>query len=243
MSRAFKSRPAVRTTSYRKSRATAGAAAARARVVGAQRGYLRTGGYYGRFRGRRAYSGSELKFLDTVLAPTVALNTGNVNPNIVVIPQGDGESERVGRKVVIKSIYFRGLTELTTAASVTDADDVVRIIVVQDKQANGAAFAVTDYLQTADFQSHRNMSNISRFRTLADFQMTMNATAALASDTCESNKLWTKYMKCNIPMEYDNTATSGAISTQRSNSVAVLMISQQQRCDVSYTVRIRYSDS
>lgn len=32
-------------------------------------------------------------------------------------------------------------------------------------------------------------------------------------------------MKCNIPIEYDNTATTGAITTQRSNSIAVLAFS------------------
>jgi len=216
--------------------------AARTAVVGANRGYLRTGGYYGRFRGRRASSGGELKFVDTALASTIATIAGVVNPNLVVVPQNDTESGRIGRRITVKSIWFKGNLEIATSASVTSADDMVRLIVVQDQQANGAAFTVAQVLEGSTYNSFKNLENERRFRILSDQTFAVNAMSSFAAATCERNIKWHKYIKCNIPIDYDATAATGAIATQRSNSIAVLMISQQQVTNVTYNCRIRYSD-
>ena len=65
----------------------------------------RTGGFYGRYRGLD----SELKFLDTEISTTLDA-TGEALVNLNVVPQGDTQSSRQGRKIVIKSIHIKVLS-------------------------------------------------------------------------------------------------------------------------------------
>jgi len=212
-------------------------------VVGKNRGYLRTGGYYGRFRGRRTGGGSgELKFLDTARTTAPIQAAGAVDTNLVVIPTGAGESDRIGRKVTVKSIYMRHTISL--AANSTGVDKV-RCIVVNDQQANGAVFAVTDVLDTADRDSHYNLANQMRFKILADMNFTMNTQGYNGTTETPLLRDIKKYIKCNIPIEYDNNvATTGAIASQRSNSIAILWINTaNNQSDVTGITRVRYSDT
>jgi len=217
------------------------------RVVGKNRGYLRTGGYYGRFTGRRNRKGNELKFFDTILGTTTVANTGNVATNLCVVPQDATESGRIGRKITIKSISIRGQFDLPSTGTVANTSDAARFMLVQDRQANGAAFAVLDVLSTAGMNSHRDLENESRFRILKDFQMDLNAggggmNPAATPVSTTVTRQWKFYVKCNIPIEYDSTATTGAIGTQRSNSIAPLFISDIGVCTTTYVARIRYTD-
>jgi len=221
--------------------------AARAAVVGANRGYLRTGGFYGRFRGRRAGgpASSELKFFDTTLANTNVVTTGTVNPNLVIIPQDDTESGRIGRKVTIKSIWVKGTVFMASAAAATNTSDATRLMLVQDKQANGAAFTVAQVLAQISINGFRNLENENRFRVLWDTTIRINQNGGLAAATFEQARQFSKYIKCNIPIEYDSTASTGAIGTQRSNSLAILMLNHEadNASVVQYRARVRYSDN
>lgn len=215
----------------------------RATVTAAQRGYVRTAGYYARFRGRRTGADGELKFFDTSRGAAAVAAAGVVDPNLVIIPQNDTESGRIGRKVTIRSIYIRGYSVLSSQAAVGDASDVLRVMVVQDKQANGAVFAVTDVLASASWLGHKNLENSSRFRTLMDKEITINQNGGLAAATFENARSFNSYLKCFIPIEYDASSATGAITTQRSNSIAVLAISQNGKVSLGYNCRVRYSDN
>lgn len=239
---------------YKKTTSTTTMAAGRRKRVVASRpskpmvvrGFTRTGGYYKRFTPRTQRFG-ELKFLDTALAATNITTVGTVNPNINVIAQGDGQSQRIGRKVVIKSIHFKGRLIKTNSSDPTFTFTTTRLILVQDKQANGQAFAVTDYLTSADYLSHKNLSNSNRFVCLLDQTFTMNNQAGAWDGSADQfgnvGKKWEKYIRCNIPIEYDTQASTGAIATQRSNSIALIMINDVNNAStLQYNCRIRYSD-
>lgn len=215
----------------------------RAMVV---RGFTRTGGFYKRFTPRGQRFG-ELKFLDTALGQTAVTQAGAVYTNLNVVAQGDGQSQRIGRKIVIKSIYFKGIVQKDGAAATANTSDTVRIIVIQDKQANGQVFAATDYLDSANYLSHKNLANENRFKCLSDQTFSLSCPSGsytgAAASFGEGRRTWEKYMRCNIPIEYDTTATTGAIATQRSNSIAVLAISESATIStIQYNCRIRYSD-
>lgn len=205
----------------------------------------RRGGYRTAFsRGRDSSTpGSELKFLDTTLAPTNVPQAGVVEPNVVTVPQDNTESGRNGRKVLVKSIWFKGQIQLTSQGATGNTDDTVRIIVVQDRQANGAVFTVPQVLSTADYRSFRNLDNERRFRVLSDQTMVINQNGGLAAATFEQARKWEKYIKCNFEVDYDATAVTGVIATQRSNSVSVLAISEAGLAGFTYICRIRYSDA
>ncbi len=215
-------------------------------------GHYRKAGYYGRFGpGRRGDKGPELKFHDldinvanTATAGVIAEDSCNT------IAQDTTESTRVGRKCTIRSINWRWNAVLldTVSTQVPGTPETTRIILYLDKQTNGVTAAVTDILETADFQSFNNLANKSRFRILMDRSFTLAVTAGAGDGTAAND--WTGqglndsfYKKCNIPIEYDNTATTGAIATVRSNNIGVLVIGDGTGTSIGSKMRLRFSDS
>jgi len=205
---------------------------------GRRAGFLRRGGYYGRY----TPGAGEQKFFDTTRAAAAAPIAGIIaNLSLNLIPQGVTESERVGRKCTVTRIYIQGQFLKTATSTAADADDTIRMIVYLDKQANGATAAVTDILETATINSFNNLSNSSRFKTLAVKRMSINAIASFAAGTVNVQEDWTCAIKCNIPIEF--SAATGAIAEVRSNNIGILMISDEGLAFFQYTARIRFSDT
>ncbi len=206
-------------------------------------GVDRTGGYYGRYSGRDA----ELKFHDVDLDDAVIVNTGAITATINIIAQGVTESERVGRKCTIRSINWRYRYTLPSqdAGATPPGGENMRTILYVDKQCNGAAAAVTDVLESADWKSFRNLSNSGRFNILFDRTDTMNY-LNLASDgagvVSSSNSFMhgSFYKKCHIPIEF--SSTTGVIGEIRSNNLGVLQITQVGTAGFFSKIRLRFSD-
>ncbi len=200
-----------------------------------------------RLYGRRASFQGGLKFHDVTLDDAVVASGGEVTPTINIIAQGITESTRIGRKCTITSIWWRYQLTLPVfdAVAVPGNPDVVRMILYQDKQCNGATIAVTDLLETANFQSFRNLSNQGRFIVFMDKVYNMNY-MTLASDNAsvvsgnQVRRDYTFFKKCNIPIEFNNT--TGAIGEIRSNNIGVLMISQSGVSGLNSQFRLRFSD-
>lgn len=213
-----------------------------ARVLApAQRGYERSGGYYGRFSG----PGAELKFFDTTLAFTVDA-TGEVpaSGQLCLIPQGTTESTRIGRRATIKSIHMKFLCQFAPAAAATAASHAF-IYLVQDTQCNGAAAAVTDVLTGSNLsQNLVNLANSGRFRILKKFKSRLVASTGATTAYNNSVQHFEWYKKCSIPIEF--SSTTGAITEIRSNNLFLLAGSDTASDDlisVGGTVRLRFSDT
>lgn len=224
--------------------ARAAASKARASLVRAQRGFVRTAGYY---RGRRSGSGQELKFKDTTVPAALSLLVGTIHSSsLVTIPQDGTESGRVGRKITVKSIHVRGLSVLAGTTDENNTDDTIRLMLVLDKQANGTAPAVTDILETASIDSFNNLANKSRFRILKDTKLVLNSAMGAIGVSGKSGNRTIPFewhiKNLDLPIEYDNTAPTGALATVRSNNLVVLGISSDQTATVRYTARVRYTD-
>ncbi len=213
------------------------------RLTRVQRGFQRTGGFFGRFSG----PGAELKFFDLDIDDaTVAANGTIAADSVNKIPQGVTEVTRVGRKCTIRSIGWRFNLATVEADGSTDPlnSDTVRVILYLDKQANGATAAVTDILESDDYQSFNNLANKSRFRTLMDRTYTLNVKAGGGNGT---NSDWAAtridddfFKKVNIPIEFD--ATTGAITEIKSNNIGVLLLGFAATTTFSSKMRIRFSD-
>lgn len=203
----------------------------------------RTGGVYGRFS-----NGGELKFFDVPLTDAVIAAGGTITDSINKIAQGVTEVTRVGRKCTIKSISFRYKLTLPEQDAVGSpaVSDTVRLIVYMDKQCNGATAAVTDLLETADFQSFRNLANSGRFVFILDVTKDLNY-LTLASDgagvvsQAEVGRSYTFYKKCNAPIEFN--AAAGAITEIRSNNFGMLIMSSGGIAGLDSQFRIRFSDA
>ncbi len=199
----------------------------------------RTGGYYGRF------TNGELKFLDTVVSDT-PITAAMVIQNLTVIAEGNGESQRVGRKVTIKSVHIKGVITLIPATDAANTSDKVFGMLVQDMQTNGAAFTALDLIDTNVIASFRNLANSGRFKVLYKKTFMFNAGGAAPSGAAfvfsSAQRDVNINKKCNIVMEYDNSATTGVITSVRSNNLYWVTQSTNGVTNSVLTARIRYSD-
>lgn len=184
------------------------------------RGYLRTGGFYGRYQGKNA----EMKFFDTSLSltfPTTAVcsttaATGGVN----LIAQGTGEQNRIGRKCTIKSMYIKGKIVYAPAAGATGAD-LLTLYVILDKQANGAYPGITDvFTANTDIGSTMlNLSNSERFSVLAKVQVAVNPAAGATTAFNNVVEPIHVFKRLNVPLEF--SSTTGAITELKSNNIVL----------------------
>ncbi len=213
-----------------------------------RKGYNRTGGFYGRFRGRRANGAVELKFFDLDVDDAIVASGGLVFDSLNKIAQGTTENTRIGRKCTIKRIGFRFEMQLGAQTAAAAANDVCRVIIYLDKQCNGATANVSGnagLLVASDYQAFNNLSNTSRFRVLLDRTYDINIEAGGGDGTAEDYgaKILSDsfYKRCNIPIEFDSTA--GAITEIRSNNLGLLVISKSGLVTFNGKIRIRFSDS
>ncbi len=213
------------------------------RVSSFRPGKDRVGGYYGRFAGGSA---QEHKFLDLNINDASIVANGNIaEDSIFGIAQGVTESTRIGRKAVIRAINWRFNIELLAAALATGTE-TVRVILYQDKQCNGATAAITDVVESNNFQSFNNLANKGRFRTLMDRTYSLNHHAATGDGAANDAVPFTIndsfYYKCTMPVEYDST--TGAITEIRSNNVGVLLLSDiGDLAGFTSKMRVRFTDS
>jgi len=208
------------------------------------------------FYGRVAGSDAERKFLDVTIADNSISAGGDIQNSgtLVVIPQGAGESERVGRKVIIRKMMFRGDITLNEYAGTVEADasaaNRVRVIFYLDKQCNGAAAVTADILAVATPVSNgfNNLTNRDRFVILKDKFIDLNPMALAKATTNfvrpRVNKSMFFAKSCDIPVEYSGTA--GTIGEIRSNNIGCLLLADSAAagfpCTVTGTVRFRYTD-
>ncbi len=199
--------------------------------------------YSGRYRGGVYNPGTELKFHDIAVNDAVIAAGGTiVVSSCNLIAQGDGESQRIGRKVTIKSINWRYSIQIETATS-NVGDDIIRLVLYQDKQANGATSAVLGVYEDNDYQTFRNLTNKGRFRILMDRTYALNTVAGSGNGTnsrqFSAGIQGTFFKKCNIPVEF--SAGAGALTEITSNNIGVIAFSRTGRCELQSAMRIRFT--
>lgn len=250
----------IRGNASRKVAAYTNAAGTRARITAAGRGLIRTGGNAPFTRGRRTrYSRrtEERKYMEINIGDTVA-PTGGVYLTSLgsLVSQGTGECQRIGRKFTIRSVSLTGEIKMPNKPNtlVGNADyqfDNVRVMVVQDKQANGTVPNLNDIFSvnagvggagSVDLRAFRTMDNIQRFRILHDkiynvANMVFTNGTGTAAQSCVNFKV---YKKCYIPMEMSDTSASTA--NARSNNIHVYAVSTNGYAGVNFIARIRFSD-
>ncbi len=213
-------------------------------VRAGQRGYVRTGGSYGRYAGPDA----EMKFHDVDITDAVVAAGVQIQAATLIIAEGNGESQRIGRKITIKKIGWRLTINLPTTATAGSTADVIRVMLVHDKQCNGSLPAAGDILDVDSFRSFNNLANSKRFRVLMDRTYDLVATAGSGRGSTDTLS-WgavvlsdTFFKNCNIPILYDNTATSGVITSIRSSNIFCVYCSRSGLAGVTTSMRYRFSD-
>jgi len=171
---------------------------------------IRTGG----FRGPWNRPAAERKVIDVAQTLTPVNTTGSVTL-LNGVATGDDFTDRDGRKILMTALQLRGIAYRDTATG-QNLPDLIRIMIVEDLQANGAAPAVTDILKTAEPTSFMNMNNRDRFKVHFDRQLpismsTVAGTSALSNGGVHNISV---YKKLNASVTFQGTAnTIASIAT------------------------------
>ncbi len=183
---------------------------------------------------------AEYKLIDTSSIALSVPDGGGTVVQLTNIAQGTTNITRVGNGLKIASIYTKVMLHIAAAASSSQ----VRIMLVHDRQTNGALFATTDLLESVTnirgLISPRNIDHIRRFTVLFDKMYILNQNIASAISTTRYTKV---YKKVDIHARYDGNA--GDITDLSQSSLGLLLISNEATnvptADVD--VRIRFLDN
>ncbi len=192
----------------------------------------------------------ELKFHDLDIDDALIAQAGTIaQVSCVTIAQGTLENNRIGRKCTITNINWRWDIVLNDTATADTTAEVVRVILFQDKQTNGNGVAATAalILETDDYQSFNNLAEKGRFKILLDRFYDLNAVSGSGQNAAdvfgEVVVNDSVYLKCAIPIEYDNSVNTGAIGSVRTNNIGVLLLSKDGNLTTfSSKMRLRFSD-
>lgn len=179
----------------------------------------------------------EVKFFDTAVSFTFD-STAEVpaTGQWSLIPQGDTQSTRDGRLAIIKSVQFRGYVTGPTTASLT-LSPLMYVWVILDKQANGAAAAVTDvFTSTSAASMLLNLNNSGRFRILHKEVISPageGLNLGTAASTSYNRAVEFFLPNLNIKMDWDST--TGAITEIKSNNIFIIAGTTGGGVDDEYT--------
>lgn len=174
----------------------------------------------------------EKKAIDVAVAGT-NVNTSGVFTILNACIQGTDFDERVGRKIIVKSVQIRGRIQtepsLAGTATVATGSQQCRMILFVDMQPNGAAPAVTDLLTNATPQAMLNLNNRDRFRILRDKVFVLDpylrvdtATQSIASMTNQVKNVKV-FKRCNIETIY-NSGNAGTVADITSGAIHCLWL-------------------
>lgn len=164
---------------------------------------IRSGGFWTtNYRSR-----SERKTIDNDVASTNFVTGGNL-VLLNGVATGTDFTDRNGRKIVMKSLHIKGFVYPQDTATL---NNLARLIIFYDSQANGATPNVTDILKSTSSLSQLNLNNRDRFKILVDKQypVAMNnntATQAIAGGpTVHKVKI---YKKLNMETIFGGTTAA-----------------------------------
>lgn len=188
--------------------------------------------------------GVDLKWLDTsltsgILQDNADLSSGVVNPVtqecLSAMAQGDGVSERIGKRVIIKNVQVKGVCEILSQANAGAplGDVFCFVALILDTQTNGTE-VLSQQVYTNPSASPalpcwpmRNLEYTHRFKVLAKAMGRFSPASSQAANV--SSSLWDErtrtfrfnfYKKCGIQANY--TGNSDIIDNVVDNSIQMI---------------------
>lgn len=189
------------------------------------------------------YLGKERKFKDSTvlisLAPAWTLAspaTGALN----AVAQGNGETERDGRKISNSSLHING-----SFVTRSHEGSEVRIIVFKDTQTNGAAPSPANVI-VGGINGFRNLEWVNRFRILYDKTFVVNPQVYVDpnnANTPTSNAPCRDFranFKLTDTTMFDNTTADIANITDNSYHVMACSTDSSMQGTLEFTSRFRF---
>lgn len=157
------------------------------------------------------------------------------------VAEGSDNTQRVGKKQMNKSIYIRMLLASGTGSSVPA---IGRILIVWDKQCNGANGAISGangVLTAVGSTAPINLDESDRYLVLYDKTFTIAPTIAVTANY----RIVKKFIKCNLETVYNGT--TAAVANINSGALFILGTGDQtlasgNALSVTFSSRVRYTD-
>jgi len=207
---------------------------------------------------------TERKYYDSVYAATTIPVLGNdwasteVDPatlNCLFAPiQGDDISNRQGRKIRLLGLRIKGTLSAAPQADQTAADNggEVRILLVQDKQSNGAQLNGEDVLAASAGNNpmfmFQNTANFGRFKIWKDKHITMPVPGITYDGTnieqtgVKRTFKWNISFKKPIIIHYNSSGSTETIAAVVDNSFHLLAGQAGLTTALNYRCRAVYED-
>lgn len=197
----------------------------------------------------------EKKAFDIGVATYNANSTGSFTALAVPV-LGSDFTNRIGRKICLKSMYLRGNVCLENAhdgdVNVATNSQMARMIIFVDLQPTPAtALVATDLLVSAHPASQLNLNNRDRFRIICDKQWcfdpywTSNVASTAYAGFNSTMKPIKKFKKLNIETVFNGT-NGGTIADINSGALYMFWIGETgagaNDVNAILSTRVRYTD-
>lgn len=199
---------------------------------------LRTGGFFGT---RRTIT--EKKTVDVNATNINLVNTESVTL-LNGIATGTDFTDRVGRKVILKSLFIRWAV---VPQDQTVTDNTCRMCIVYDSQTNGAAPTYSDVFKEGNPLSQLNLNNRDRFQVLWDKCIQMSYLNNTATQALSGNKTVANGKKFK-PLKHEMIfgGTAATVSSIQTGSIYLICLGSAVANAghvFAFTSRIRFVDA
>jgi len=188
---------------------------------------------------RKLIGQRESGYVDLASSSYACDTTGTITL-IATIAQGTSVQQRVGKKVMLKSMQMRGLASAGTAATIND----IAYLIVYDRRPTGSLPAITDILSSASSRAQNNDDNTGRFRILKRKDIVLVGNSTTPTTGRESiNQDW--FLKLNKP-EVFKAAGTGAIGDIEEGAMYLVTVGSVAAgtgaATLTCTIRTRFVD-
>lgn len=206
---------------------------------------------------------AEIKTLD-VPTNAIVLSTTAVIAMLNGIQEGTSFFNRVGRKIMMKSLRFTASIYMNGTQQAT-AGDYARVMLIYDRQPNGNYPAIGDILAdvdnagnvTTNSQSGLNMNNSERFQVLRDHRFGQigpdtgaaltNASLLIGQGLTEKSFLLDYFIKLkDIQTHYKSTSNPAVIGDITTGSLLLVTLGANvvanAQWSMSWKSRVRFTD-
>jgi len=216
--------------------------------------------------GRSSLDQGELKGVDyrTAFNPVVATtDTNDCMHTLTLVPPGSGSYQRVGRKIVCKSIRLKGIVRCDLKRDGTTGDltgNTLRMVVVYDQSPAGAipnfntifGHTAQSGAQTSEFLDPLNLRQTGRFKVLRELVWDCNPEAYPSEGTTHVvSSSWSidEYIPLDdIVTTYSGNSETAQISDISTGAIYLIFRARANTADDKFvvtdkfSVRLRYVD-
>lgn len=195
---------------------------------------------------RSPNSGTEIKYVDTVVSGNIGNSANAFSVLLNSLAAGNDDTQRIGRKITMNSIqvHYRVAASTTDlgSAQFPENSDTVRVAIVYDKQANGAAPQYNEVYQIVsagitDPFAFRQMDQSDRFTILAVDHHTLSEPGPNSVNN-------SRYISCKLDAKYLGTSTG--IANIGTGSVYLFAVDENTTTSTPATIagygRVTFTD-